>query len=41
MQSFRDATVQSLTERYAAFTVSKTGVSSVRAAWLQPCQKFR
>jgi len=40
MQSFRDATEQSLTDRYAAFIVSKTGVSSVKAVGLQPSQKF-
>jgi hypothetical protein len=35
-----DANVQSLTERYAALKVSKTGVSSMRAAGLQLSQKF-
>jgi len=42
MQSFRTATVQILTEKhvYAALMVSKTGVSSVRAAGLQPSQEF-
>jgi hypothetical protein len=40
MQNFRDATEQSLTERDAAFIVSKMGVSSVKAAGSQPSKKF-
>jgi hypothetical protein len=40
MQIFRDETAQIVTKRYAVFIVSKTGVSSVRAAGLQPSQKF-